>query len=45
MIAGLWAISFPPATAVDLNRLYITAGPEHPYCAGFIFFSTLTDDF
>ena len=31
IIDGLWAISFPPATAtaVNQNRLYFTAGPDH----------------
>ena len=30
-IDGLWAISFPPATAtsIDQSRLYFTAGPAH----------------
>ena len=30
VIDGLWALSFPPATAttVDQNRLYFTAGPD-----------------
>jgi uncharacterized protein (TIGR03118 family) len=31
VIDGLWAITFPPATAtsVDPNRLYFAAGPDH----------------
>lgn len=31
VIDGLWALSFPPATAtaIDPDRLYFTAGPEH----------------
>jgi hypothetical protein len=30
VIPGLWAITFPPATAtaVDPNRLYFAAGPD-----------------
>src|SRR6516162_1813105 len=30
VIEGLWALSFPPASAnIDLARLYFTAGPDH----------------
>ena len=31
VIDGLWALTFPPATAtaVDKNRLYFAAGPNH----------------